>query len=83
MFCNVDSQGRVYDRFYPRRSIENGPGWFVFGRNPGYGDTLIRLCAQPDVKPRRTKYYNGKVQRGYVTRREAQQVADKLNADRR
>jgi hypothetical protein len=75
----VDYRGRVFDRFYPARSPSDGPGWYVYGRNPEYGDNLVMLCARPDVKHRRHPHYNVQIRRGFHTRREAQQVADQLN----
>lgn len=75
----VDYKGRSYADFYVRRAPASGPGWYVFGRNPEYGNTLIRLCARPAVKPRAHRHYNVSVRRGWRTRREAQAAADLLN----
>jgi hypothetical protein len=78
----VDYAGRVFDRFHARRDSSTGTGWYVFGRNPGYGDNLIKLCARPDVPCRRHPHYNNPVQRGFRTRAEAQIVADAMNEQR-
>jgi len=80
LFNPTDSYGRVYNRFYARQDSTTGPGWYVFGRNPEYGDSLIRLCARPDVKARRYRYHNGPARRGWATKRQAKAVADSLNA---
>lgn len=73
--------------FYPAQSATDGPGWYVFGRNSErYGTNAngegnyIMLCARPDVPARRNPNYNGKVQRGWRTRREAQTIAALMNA---
>lgn len=76
----IDYRGRVYDRFHARRSPDTGPGWYVYGRNVDYGDTLVMLCAWPDVPERKHKHYNGKVLRGWNTKREAEAVASRMNA---
>lgn len=81
-FTDVDYQGRKFDRFYASRS-DLGPGWFVYGRNPGYGDRLISLCAWPDRPPRRHLHWNGKVRHGWRLRRDAQAIADRLNTGER
>lgn len=76
----VDYRGRTFDGFYACKSATDGPGFYVFGGNAEYNGRLRMLCARPDVKPRRYKYYNGKVQRGWNTKREAQAIADNMNA---
>lgn len=78
-FSRSDYRGRSYADFYPRRSPASGPGWYVFGRSPEYGNTLIRLCARPAAKPRAHPRYNVMVRRGWRTRRAAQAAADLLN----
>lgn len=82
-FHDIDWMGRKFTDFYPARSPEKGPGWYVFGRNPAYNDSLIHLCARPDVEPRKHRLYNGLVRRGWSTKREAQAVADQLNSKER
>lgn len=47
-----DYKGRTYTDFYPAEDT-TGPGWFVLGKNPEYGGRLRKVCAWPDVKPRR------------------------------
>lgn len=89
-FNNVNSQGYVFIGFYVRRSLLDGPGWFVFGHNvekyganPDSGrgyDT--KLCARPDVKARAHPHYNVKVRRGWRTKREASEVAAWLNCEK-
>lgn len=78
-FTDTDHKGRTYDRFYANIAPFAGPGWYVWGRNPEYGDNLIRLCGRPDVAPRRHPHYNGPVRRGWHTKREAAAIATKLN----
>jgi len=75
-----DYKGRTYTDFYPAEAT-TGPGWFVIGKNPEYGGRLRKVCAWPDVKPRRYKMWNGPVRRGWWTKKEAQAVADKLNKE--
>ncbi len=76
-----DYRGRTYHHFHVRRDPGSAPGWFVFGRgsNGEYGGHLISLCARPDVPWRRHPHYNVKVRRGWLTRREAQRIADVMN----
>lgn len=86
-FNNVNHEGYVFTDFEARQSKCDGPGWFVFGSNiEKYGihrasgkGYYIKLCARPDVKARAHPHYNGKVRRGWRTKREAQEVADWLN----
>lgn len=80
-------RGDKFADFYPAKDPSTGPGWYVFGRNcERYGahkdgkGAYIMLCARPDVAPRNHPHYNIKVRRGWHTRREAQAVADGLNA---
>lgn len=77
----VDYKGRTYNRFHVRRDEGKAPGWFVWGRNPEYGDNLIHLCARPDVKLRAHPHYNYKVRRGWPTKKEAQAIADRMNKE--
>lgn len=83
LFEPVDYRGRVYDRFYAARDSHHGPGWFVWGRNPEYGDRLCKVVARPNVAPRRYKHWNGRVRRGWATKAEAYSVAARLNAGAR
>ena len=78
----VDYAGRSYDRFCVRRSPQDGPGWYVFGRNPEYNDSLVHLCARPNLPIRRHPHYSCKVARGWHLRSEAQAVADLMNKGR-
>jgi hypothetical protein len=75
----VDYKGRVYRQFHARRDPSHGPGWYVFGRNEGYGDRLVMCCARPAVKARRHPHYNGLVRRGWRTMREARAIAEDMN----
>ncbi len=75
----LDLRGRHYDRFFARRDSV-APGWFVFGRNPEYGDALVMPCAWPDAPPVTYKKRNGKVRLGWRTKGEAQFWADHMNA---
>ena len=82
IFETTDYKGRVFDRFEARQAVGYAPGWLVYGRNPEYGDRLIKVCARPNVKPRKFKLWNGLVRRGWKTKREAQAVAEAMNAGR-
>ena len=75
----VNYRGDMFDRFYARKDPHSAPGWFVFGRNPGYGDHYIMLCARPAVKARKHPHYNVAVRRGWSTKREAESIAAELN----
>jgi hypothetical protein len=70
----VDYKGRKYSDFFAARELAFGPGWYVFGRADAYGGIVCR-CARPRVKP----HYNGRVTRGWITKREAARVASILN----
>lgn len=73
-------RGGFFSGFYVSRdSHTHGPGWYVFGRNPAYGGHYVMCCARPDVPMRRHPHYNGRVMRGWHTRRDAQRVADVMN----
>lgn len=74
----TDYKGRRFDRFEVRRD-NIAPGWFVFGRNPEYGDTLIKMVAWIDEPKKRYRGRNCKTVRGWRTKREAQSIADKMN----
>lgn len=72
------------DGFEPRQD-HSGPGWFVFARNAEKYGTLpdgrgayVALVAWPDKPRRACPNYNGRVRRGWRTKREAQAVADRL-----
>lgn len=69
-----DYRGRVYDRFHVRRDCSIYPGWFIFGRNPEYGDRLIKLCARPNRPARRYPKRNGLVYVGWRRKRDAMQA---------
>jgi hypothetical protein len=73
-----DYKGRVYSDFYPAQDSII-PGWIVMGKGEEYGGMLRMICARPDVKERRYKYINGKISRGFRTRREAQAIANAMN----
>lgn len=82
--------GHTFADFYAERRPGHAPGWFVSGRNSEkYGThadgkgAYVMLCARPDVKARRHPHFNGAVQRGWRTKREAQAVADRMNAGER
>lgn len=73
-------RGGHFTGFYVRRGDHDGPGWFIFGRNPAYGGSYIALVARPDLKARRHPHYNCKVRRGWRLMREAQAVCDVMTA---
>lgn len=84
---NVGYEGSVFDAFYPARDSARGPGWYVFGRNKSkYGThedgrgCYVRLCGRPDRPMRRFKAYNGPVNPGWRTKREALAAAEAMNA---
>lgn len=66
-----DYRGRLYDRFYVRRDVSIYPGWFIFGRNPEYGDRLIKLCGRPHEPKRRYRKRTCLVYVGWRYKREA------------
>lgn len=80
----IDHKGRRYlaPTYHARRDPGYGPGWYVFGRSfDEYAPAgIVMRCAQPDVKLRAHPHYNCKVQRGWLTLREAQAVAAMMNA---
>lgn len=77
----TDYRGRHYRDFHARRSASDGPGWYVFGRNPHhYGGNLVMLVARPEVEARKHPHYNVRVRRGFRTMREAREVAAILRA---
>jgi hypothetical protein len=86
LFDNTNYSGHDFRNFFVSRD-HSGPGWYIFGRNSEKYGTLpngrgayVKLCARPDVKPRRHPHYNGKVRRGWRLKRDAQAVADRLNS---
>ena len=72
VFSAVDYRGRVFADFHARKDPSFGPGWFIFGRNAEYDGRLVRNCGRPDVKPRKHPHYNGRVYRGWATKRACQ-----------
>jgi hypothetical protein len=85
-FSNENWEGYVFSDFYPQQAHGQAPGWFVWGRNKvkygvkENGDGMYTmLCARPAVKARRYKHWNCSVQRGWHTKREAQEIATALN----
>ena len=74
-----DYRGRMYAEFYVCRDATAGPGWYVLGRNPEYGGRLVKICARPNVSPRKHPHYSHRVRRGWHTMREAAAVAAWLN----
>ena len=72
-----DYRGRVFSDFYVSTNPAHGPGWYVFGRNEARN--VIKVCAQPNVTPRKHPHYNIRVRRGFKTMREAQACANFLN----
>ena len=76
-----DFKGRIYTNFYAAEVLGMAPGWFVLGCYEDYGGRLRKVCARPDVRPRKYKWWNGPVRRGWLTKKEAQAVADQLNKE--
>lgn len=77
----TDYKGREFTKFYVSKDSSRAPGWFVFGRNPEYAHSLIKLCARPIVKARSHPHYNGLIESGWKTKREAQTIADAMNLE--
>ena len=85
-YNNVNEGGYIFTDFYVCKDHGLSPGWFIFGRNKvKYGihddgkGAYVMLCARPSVKPRKHPHYNGKVKRGWHTKKEAQAICDELN----
>ncbi|QAY80462.1 hypothetical protein [Sphingosinicella sp. BN140058] len=83
----VNYSGHRFSAFHVRQAPESAPGWFVFGRNSEkYGTNrdgsgaYIMLCARPAVRRRHHPFYNGPVRRGWHRKRDAQLIADTMNA---
>lgn len=71
---NVDHKGRVFNRdVRVLRDPSTGPGWYVFAKDAQ--SDVIKLIARPDVSPRKHPHYNLRVMRGWLTKREAENVA--------
>lgn len=70
-FSDVDGLGRRFSNFFVSKDPVKGPGWFILGRNEEYGGRLVRNCGFPHRKPRKHVHYNGKVQMGWRTKKEA------------
>lgn len=86
-FHDENASGYRFSNFFVSRDSGRGPGWYVFGRNcEKYGTNqlgegrYIKNCAKPNVPMRHYKHWNGLIGRGWHTKREAQAVADFLNA---
>ncbi len=81
-----DYRGRVYRGFTARRGHNDGPGWHVYGAclpdvgEHTYGGGVIMHCAWPDKPARYWPGWNVRRNAGWRTKREAQAVADRLNA---
>lgn len=77
-----DYRGRLFEGpYYVDKWHGVAPGYFVFGRHPDYGGQLRKVVAYPDLKPRKYKYWTIPVSRGWLTKKEAQQVADRMNTE--
>lgn len=83
----VNYSGHTFTDYFVAPNRGNAPGWFVYGRNaekygklPDGRGAYVALVARPDVKPHRHPHYNCQVRRGWHTKREAQAIADAMNA---
>lgn len=79
----VDHRGRWYDRYEATRN-RRGPGWVVDGFGNGaesYSASIRMQVARPAGRARWHPHWNCAVHSGWKTRREAQAVADRLNAE--
>ena len=81
----INWRGDRFSDFYPEKN-RLGSGWAVFGRNSErYGvdaqgrGCYVMECARPDKPRRKMPNWNGEVYVGFRTKREAQEVADRLN----
>ena len=79
----TDYRDRKYSAFFARRDPAHGPGWYVFGVASNVSARVVKVCARPNVAPRRHRHYSCFVRRGWHTKREAQSIADSMNATRR
>ena len=79
LLSTANYRGQMYDRFHARKSPSDGPGWFIFGRNPSYNDYYVMLCARPNRPLRKVPLYNGQARCGFRTMRDAVAVAAELN----
>jgi hypothetical protein len=78
----TDYKGRDFSQgFFAARDHGRGPGWFVFGRSlDEYAPQgIIRRMAWPDRPARKYRGYNAKVEAGFTSKREAENVAAQLN----
>lgn len=73
-WSSVDWKGRVFTDYYVDRAPGSGPGWYIWGQNAEYDGRLRFLCGRPAVKARRLKHWNGRVRRGWATKKEAERV---------
>lgn len=85
-FSNVGYDGSVFTDFYVAKDPCHGPGWFIFGRNKvKYGvhadgsGAYVKNCAYRYARHHR--HYNGRVNHGWMRKRDAQAVADQLNKE--
>ena len=70
----TDGKGREYrNNLFVDRSPAHGPGWYIFGRclTDYLPAGITMLVARPDVAPRKYSLWNGRVRRGWRTKREA------------
>lgn len=82
----INRRGDRFSDFFPEKN-PFGSGWIVFGRNTerygvdaqGRGRYTME-CARPDKPRRKMPNWNGAVFVGFRTKREAQEIADYLNA---
>lgn len=78
LFDNTNYSGHVFNEDYYIAECNEGPGWYIFGRNsekygkfPDGRGVYVMLIARPDLPPRAHKHYNGKVRRGWRRKHEA------------
>lgn len=64
------------EEFFVDRSPAEGPGWYVFGREP---NRVIKIVARPDVPRRHHPHYNVAVRRGWHRKYEALEIVAILN----
>ena len=70
----TDSRGREYRHgLFVDHAPAYGPGWYIYGRClTDYRPVgIITVVARPDVAPRKYSLWNGRVRRGWRTKREA------------
>ena len=78
----TDGKGREYRHgLFVAKAPAYGPGWYIYGRclTDYLPDGIVTMVARPDVAPRKYPLWNGRVRRGWHTKREALAALATLN----